>query len=252
VNEYQLSITDLESLAEQHPDNPEYRQAEAYSYNWLGETLRIWLEGAEKPAQYTRADAEKEYDNALRLQQQLVSQIPTNLSYQQELARTHYNRGILHYDIGDLSNSESDFRQAIGLLEPLAVNNTDVSAGSKNPPPSQDLARVYNNLAHLLVHEKRMPEAAPLYERAITIHEDLCKKEPGNREYKMELAQFYDNLAILLWNEKQVDPAKQRNQQALTLFEELATPASSSLLAREYAKARDVRTRLEAGRQKKR
>jgi tetratricopeptide (TPR) repeat protein len=251
VNEYQLAITELESLAKQHPDNPDYRQLEAYSYNWLGETLRNWLEEAQKPAQYTRADAEKEYDNALRLQQELVRQIPGNPSYRQELARTYYNRGILQYRNGDLKDSESDFRQAVGLLEPIAEKTTDASAGN-NPPPSQDLARVYNNLALLLVHEKRMPEAAPLYERAIAIHERLCDKEPGNREYKMELAQFYDNLAILLWNEKQMDPAKQRNQRALILFEELASPAASSLLAKEYAKARDVSERLNAGGQKKR
>jgi tetratricopeptide (TPR) repeat protein len=252
VDEYQFAITELENLAKQHPDNPDYRQAEAYSYNWLGETLRIWLEEAQKPVPYTRADAENEYDNALRLQQELVHQIPGNPSYPQELARTYYNRGILRYGNRDLTDSESDFRKAVGLLEPLMEKNTDASAGNKNPPPSQDLARVYNNLANLLGHETRMPEAAQLYERAIAIHEGLCKKEPGNREYKMELAQFYDNMAILLLNEKQVDPAKQRNQQALALFEELATPASSSSLARGRDKARDVRERLKAGGQKKR
>ncbi|HYW39653.1 MAG TPA: tetratricopeptide repeat protein [Terriglobales bacterium] len=252
VDEYQFAITELENLAKQHPDNPDYRQAEAYSYNWLGETLRIWLEEAQKPVPYTRADAENEYDNALRLQQELVHQIPGNPSYPQELARTYYNRGILRYGNRDLTDSESDFRKAVGLLEPLMEKNTDASAGNKNPPPSQDLARVYNNLANLLGHERRTPEAAQLYERAIAIHEGLCKKEPGNREYKMELAQFYDNMAILLLNEKQVDPAKQRNQQALALFEELATPASSSSLARGRDKARDVRERLKAGGQKKR
>jgi tetratricopeptide (TPR) repeat protein len=252
VDEYQLAITELESLAKQHPDNPDYRQADAYSYNWLGETLRTWLDEAQEPVPYTRADAENEYDNALRLQQELVDQIPGNPNYQQELARTYYNRGILRYSNQHLNDSESDFRQAVGLLEPLTEKNTDASAGNKNPPPSQDLARVYNNLANLLGHERRMPEAAQLSERAIAIHEALCKKEPGNREYKMELARFYDNMAILLLNEKQMDPARQRNQQALALFEELATPAASSSLARERDKARDVRERLEAGGQKKR
>ncbi len=206
VNKYQLAITELESLAQQHPDNPEYRQAEAYSYNWLGETLRNWLLEAQKPVQYTSGDAEREYDNALRLQQELVHQLPGNPSYQQELARTYYNRGILRYAGGDLAATESDFRQAVGLLERIAEKNVDASTANKNPPPSQDLARVYNNLATLLVHERRMPEAAPLYERAIAIHEGLRKKEPDNREYKMELAQFYEGQAILLMHENQIEP----------------------------------------------
>jgi tetratricopeptide (TPR) repeat protein/energy-coupling factor transporter ATP-binding protein EcfA2 len=251
VDEYQLAITELESLAKQHPHNSDYRQAEAYSYNWLGETLRIWLEGAQKPVKYSGADAETKYDNALRLQQELVNQIPGNPSYPQELARTYYNRGILHYDIGDLANSESDFRQAVGLLELLAQKNADASAGDRNPPPSQDLARVYNNLANLLRREGRTSESEQLFNRAIAIHEGLCNKDPVNGEYKMELAQFYENLAILLVDENQMDLARRRNQQALALFEELATPASP--LANELDKTRRFHEWLvKSGNQKER
>jgi hypothetical protein len=49
---------------------------------------------------------------------------PQNEKYQQELARTCYNRGILHFDAGDWNASESDFRQAVHLLEPLATAKT--------------------------------------------------------------------------------------------------------------------------------
>jgi energy-coupling factor transporter ATP-binding protein EcfA2 len=236
ANEYELAITELESLARRHPDNPDYRQALSYSRNWLGETLRIWLEGTRQPGRYTRADAENEYDSALRLQQELVSQIPGNPGYQQELARTYYNRGILRYDNGDLNNSESDFRKAIRLLEPLAAQKTGQSAQEDvNVPPSQDLARVYNNLASLLRFEKRPSEAREFYEHAIGISEALTKEKPGNREYQVELAMFCNNLAALLWDQNEVNLAKQRNHQATDLIEELATPAPR--LESERAKA---------------
>jgi len=239
VNEYQTAITELDRLIRQHPNNPLYWKAQAYSYNWLGETLRAWLQEPEKPKHYRPADAETEYDNALRLQEQLVSKAPENTIYQQELARTFYNRGIFRYSNRDPNSSESDMRHAIQLLEALDGKSTDAPVGNHNPPPSQDLARVYNNLANLLAHEKRLPEASKLLERAITIHKELCAARPDDREYKMELAQFYDNLALVLGTEGQRDLARQNNQQALALFEALAAPGAT--LNREQLKAQKIR-----------
>jgi tetratricopeptide (TPR) repeat protein len=225
IQEYNQAIAGFESLARDYPGKTEYREALAYSHNWLGETLRIALEqGPPRSAPFTRSDAEKQYDEALRLQQQIHDQKPANSIYQQELARTYYNRGILRDDGGDLNQAEADFRKAIGLLEPLAGKSV---AQSASPPPAQDLARVYNNLALLLGNEGRTPEAVQFSERAIGILEGLSKKEPGNREYKMELGQFCLVMANLLVDENRLDLAKQRNQQALALFNELAQPSTS-------------------------
>jgi len=226
VKEYQEAISQFESLAKQHPDQPNYRRSLAYSYNWLAETLRLWLEGGGQTSPFTRADAETKYNNALRLQQELLDQTPGNPSYQQELARTYYNRGILRYDQGDFNNSESDFRYAVRLLETLADQKTGPLAQKNvDVPPSQELARVYSNLATLLRKEKRLSEAREFYEHAIGISEALTREKPSSREYRVELATFYNNLAALLWDQNDVNLAKQRNHQATDLIEELATPA---------------------------
>jgi tetratricopeptide (TPR) repeat protein/energy-coupling factor transporter ATP-binding protein EcfA2 len=247
IPEYDQAISDFESLARDYPGRTEYRQALAYAHNWLGETLRIGLEQGPLPP-FSRSDAEKQYDEALRLQQQIHDQKPANSIYQQELARTYYNRGILRYDNGDLNSAESDFRRAVGLLEPLAETNAETPAG--NPPPSQELARVYNNLATVLDLEERMPEAAQFAQRSIGIQEGLCRKEPDNREYKIDLAQFYFTMAVVL-DENRMDLAVQRSQQALALFEELARPAPS--LGKELAAAQKLHDYLLAnGGQKKR
>ena len=238
VQEYNEAISRFESLAKDYPGRTEYRQALAYAHNWLGETLRIALEQGQL-AKFSRTDAEKQYDEALRLQQQIHDEKPANPVYQQELARTYYNRGILSFDNKDLNHAESDFRQAVLLLQPLAERNAGTSADNTNPPPSQELARVYNNLASLLGREGRIPEAAQFSERAIGIQEVLCRKEPNNREYKMELAQFYRTMANVLLYENHIDLAEQRSQQALTLLDELARPASS--LGTELAKTRMLR-----------
>ena len=223
MQEYNQAISGFESLASDNPGKIEYRRALAYAHNWLGETLRTALERG-RLGSFSRADAEKQYDAALALQQQIHDQEPANSTYQQELARTYYNRGILSDDGGDLNQAEADFRKAVGLLEPLAGKNVTQSA---SPPPAQDLARVYHNLALLLGNEGRTPEAVQFSERAIGILEGLSKKEPGNREYKMELGQFCLAMANLLVDENRLDLAKQRNQQALALFNELAKPPTS-------------------------
>jgi hypothetical protein len=84
-----------------------------------------------------------------------------------------------------------------------------------------------------------MPEATQVSERAVAIQEGLYKKEPDNREYKMELAQFYFTLANLFRYEDHLDLAEQRNRQALALFDELVKPASS--ISKERAKAQALR-----------
>ena len=244
IQEYNQAISGFEGLARDYPSRTKYRQAQGYSRNWLGETMRIGLE-AGRTTSFSPADAEKQYDEALHLQQQIHDANPGNSTYQQELARTYYNRGILHFDNGDLSNSESDFRQAIQLLRPVAEKNAEAPAGSTNPQPSQDLARAYNNLAYLLGRERRLPEAVQFSGLAIGIHEGLRRTDPDNREYKMELAQFYYTMANLLVDENRMDQAEQKNQQALALYDELAAPPSS--LEAERAKAQMLRDWLNPG-----
>jgi tetratricopeptide (TPR) repeat protein len=233
AKEYKQAIAEFQNLATSYPQRSEYRQELAYSYNWLGETLRIWRDESKDRLQYS--DAKNAYDSALHLQQDLIRDNPGNTGYQQELARTYYNRGVLRYDIRDLRACESDFREAIQLLEPLISQKTRSTTEQGDVPPSQDLARAYNDLATLLRDESRPSEASELYQKAIEISEALVKDKPNDRDYKLELATFYNNLAFLLWDENELEEAKQRNHQALFLIEELATPAG--LVEAQRAKA---------------
>jgi serine/threonine protein kinase len=234
VVQYGLAISGFEELHREKPDNAEYGKELAYSHHWLGETLRVWLEETPNPP-YKRSDAEAEYDSALRLQQDLHQASPQNGDYAQALARTYYNRGILRYDGRDLAATESDFREAVRLLEPLAKEEPESQTKNGENPPSHDLARVCNNLGILLSDQGHSSRAQESFERAIRIQAGLTKKSPENWEYKVELARFYNNLSFLLWSEGEGNLAAQRNHQALDLLEELATPASS--LESERAKA---------------
>jgi tetratricopeptide (TPR) repeat protein len=225
AREYEQAIGLFQSLGNQSD-----KQGLANAYNWLGLTLTLVPDRA--------ADAEKAYNTALTLQEDLMRASPSRAEYQQEAARTRYNRGILHFDTAttgsaEFSAAESDFREAIRLLEPLAGRPDD-------PVPSVELARVYNNLANLMgLDTSRLGEARELYEAAVRRDEDLLKTEPANRGYKMELATFCNNLSYLLGLLGEYDLAKARSQQALDLLAELALPAPS--LGIEQADAHNVR-----------
>lgn len=225
--EYNESIARFEALAKQYPTQSEFRQALAYSHNWLGETIRDALDKRSSSISNSPADAEKEYSEAIRLQEELHKQLPTNALYQQELARTYYNRGIIRYRMHDGEGMNSDFRKAIELLEPLVPGTQAAVDTSENPDPAQDLARVYNNYANVVSKTGQTTEAKDFYEKAIVLAEQLVKNKPENREYKLELWLYCSNEAVMLVDADDPSLAEVRSQRALGLIEELAAPTAS-------------------------
>lgn len=232
AQEYQQAIDLFERLGNQF-EKTEYRQGRANAYNWLGLTLT--------PIPDRGADAEKAYNSALVLQEDLMRVSPPRADYKQDAARTRYNRGILRFRTAtpgapEFGAAESDFGEAIRLLEPLSKSTSD-------RVPALEIARVYNNLATLLaLDDARLVEARGLYEAAVRQDEELARAEPTNRVYKMELAQFCDNLSYLLGQLGDHDLATARSRQALDLLDDLALPAPS--LGIERADAHNLRGRL--------
>jgi tetratricopeptide (TPR) repeat protein len=227
VEQYQHAISDFDRLARKYPQQAGLRQWLANSYNWLGETLRM------QPA--TRAQAEQAYDRALSLQEVLVRDNPQEAGYRREMARTHYNRGIVRYSNRQWDDTAADFRRAIELLQSLVGVSAD-------PGVSQELARAYNNLGVLLRQRDHASEAEPLFQQAAALDGQLTTRYPENRDYRFELATYYNNLALLSLDEKQYELAQQRNRQALNLLEDLARPAPSlsMQLAQGYNLAAEV------------
>jgi tetratricopeptide (TPR) repeat protein len=234
--EYRASIRLFEDLVRASPQDASHRQALGNAYNALGELLR------RSPAR--RAEAEKAYASALAQQNALTTEFPANDTYQQELARTYYNQGVLFGAFAEPNDeayraADTGFRQAITLLEPLAQKPGNARA-------AQELSRVYNNLAVLLAQGAQdiagLEAARPYYERAVRIHQDLTSRDPENREYKLELAKFSNNIAELLRELREFGPARQNSTRAIALLDELVRPAPS--LGIEQADARNLRGRI--------
>jgi tetratricopeptide (TPR) repeat protein len=222
VDEYDLAITQYGTLSEKHPKNLQYLEQLAYSHMWLGETLRIWPESPTKPRQYTAADAQKEYDQAIAIQQKLHQDAPANRAYQQELARSYYNRGILLH--GGHGDPLPDFQRAFDLLAPLVGKSGSMVQAASGPDPAQELARVDNNLGVVYQDEKDCEKAVELFQAAIAALAPLLEKDPGNTEYKTEAAYYYLNLGEAFGGDGQYPEAKKANDSARTITEELARP----------------------------
>jgi tetratricopeptide (TPR) repeat protein len=258
TREYAEAIAQYGSLVRDHPANATYLEALANSYNWLGETLRLGGTDA--------AGAARAYSQALDLQTRLTAASPENPTYQQELARTRYNRGILYADtpgIAAAGSAETEFREAIRILDGVAQRT------AASPQARQDLARAHNNLAALRAFDANgLAAAKGDYEKAIAVHRGLVAEFPANREYKSELAKFLNNDSDVRRELGEFDAARDSNAEAVRLLDDLVRPspslgieqadafnlrghilqaAGSGDAAREYRQALDLYKDLERG-----
>jgi len=236
AQQYRDAISGLEELRKENPRDVEYRQELAYAHNWLGETLRLWSVKTNNVPD-RQSDAEREYDSALALLDDLHHELAQNTVYQQELARTYDNRGILRFYRKKVDDSESDFNEAIRLLEPLANGELVSEAGDKPPdnPPSHDLVLAYNNLSILMIGKNDLTKAEDLSEHAIRIQQALLKRDPENWKFREELVIFQNNLAFLAYQKGDTEVAKEQNHAALDGIEDLATPIPRMETARAEA-----------------
>jgi tetratricopeptide (TPR) repeat protein len=232
AQEYTDAIDRFTTLTKKYPKRAEYRATLAYAHNWMGETIRGVMDRGAELGQYTRNDAENEYTKAIGLQEALHEEAPQNTAYQQELARTHYNRGINRYYAGNANGSKTDFLESIALLEPLTVKTgATESINETKRDSSQDLARVYNNYGVELALAKDAADAQKYYDQSIVLAEQLVAKHPQNREYKSELSQYSFNEARLDAVNGELEQADKHGQRALDLLEELQKPTPALSLA---------------------
>ena len=206
--EYRTAIASLSPIAERSRA-PGDHQALGTAFNSLGETLRLQTGRA--------ADAAAAYEQALGVQHALVAGHPAVSQYQEDLALTLVNRGILRWEGGDGTAAETDFGEAIRLLD---------AVGDERPRTVQERGRAANNLAAAL-DARGEAGAEHFYARAVSGHESLVKRFPQNREYQLELAKFCNNLAVFQYEHGERAAAESRNRQAVALLADLSRPAPS-------------------------
>jgi tetratricopeptide (TPR) repeat protein len=160
-------------------------------------------------------EAEKDFDQALAIQKQLVADFPSRPEFRQELARSHNNRGGLFYTLDRLKEAEEDFDQALTMQKRL------VADFRTRPEFRQELARSHNNRGGLLYTMRRLGEAEKAYDQALAIQKQLAADLPARPEFRQELAASYSNRGLLLSETGRPQQAEQDFDQALSMYRQL-------------------------------
>jgi serine/threonine protein kinase len=172
---------ELQRLAadDKNKDVPEYREGLGVTFNNLGRLLR----------DTNPAEAEKAYDEALKLSQSLADDFPDTPFYRQELAANLNNLALLKQAAGHYDEAEKLYGRALAVKERLAADLPWA------PVYRYQLAGALNNRGLELTTTGRPKEADDFYSRAVTILRDLLKEHPDTPDYEVELGKCLVNQA---------------------------------------------------------
>ena len=141
------------------------------------------------------AEAEVAYRTALR-----ACATPDEGSHCRELPAVLGNLGTLYFQTGRLREAELELVRA-------------VQYGSSNPKPSEELGSALYNLAAVYRAQARYTEAAPLYDRALAVREELL----GPQE--LPLVPLLNGMALLYNDTAEYTRAQRILERAVSIIE---------------------------------
>jgi serine/threonine protein kinase/Tfp pilus assembly protein PilF len=163
-----------------------------------------------------RAEAEAALKHSQELFRRLAGDFPGVPDYQDLLASTHTNLGILLSSAGRARQAEAEYRAALTLHKQLADEFPGV------PEYPGKLAATHTNLGALLHDTGRSREGEGHYRAALTLHNRLADEFPGVQDYRKGLAISHTNLGVLLRDTGRARQAEAEYRAALTLHKRLA------------------------------
>jgi tetratricopeptide (TPR) repeat protein len=203
---YDQAVNLQEALRDEFPSEPCYRQDLANTFNWVGELLR---ESGRPPD-----EAERFYRRAKELQEVLMRELAGASRIGQELARSHYNLGIVHLEQAHYSEAGANLDRAITLLEELRTHGDAADL-------SHELARCLINRGILQKEQQRLDEAQADYRRAIELMEGLKSAGRLRAVQKRDLGLALHNAGNLFWQRGDQAHAVEELRRAVQIFERL-------------------------------
>jgi serine/threonine protein kinase len=161
-------------------------------------------------------DAERDYDQAVRIQRELLADSPARPEYRKDLAKTLTARGILLYTTGRLKDAERDYERALSIHKDLAAEFPS------RPEFRQSLAISFNNRGTVLYAAGRLQEAERDHDQALGIQRQLAAEFPSRPEFREELATSHSNQGALLSETGRPQDAEKDFDQALSIRNQLA------------------------------
>jgi tetratricopeptide (TPR) repeat protein len=156
-------------------------------------------------AENRKAEARKDFEEALVIRRALASQTPD--VYEPGVAQTLDNLGVLNRDEHRKAEARKSFEEALAIRRALASQTPDVY----RPYVAQTL----DNLGVLNHDENRNAEARKNFEEALAIRRALASQTPD--VYRPYIAQTLDNLGVLNRDENRKAEARKNFEEALAI-----------------------------------
>ena len=203
---YRQSLTLLERLATEYPDDPKYREQEAVVQGHLGVLL----------VQVGRlAEAEAAYRRNIAIFTALLDHQPVWPAVRLNLAAGYGNLGVLLAELGQKDAAAEYHRQAQELFVKL------VTEFPKDPNHRRNLASSSGNRAVLLRDLGRWPEAEAAALRALELRRQLAAEAPDDAPARRDVAASLLILGDYYRESVKLDAADQAFREATSLMEQL-------------------------------
>ncbi len=161
-------------------------------------------------------DALTAFEESLTIRERLARENPAVTDYQNRLADSHNNIGILQSGTGQNDLALKSHGRAMEIYERLARENPAVTDYQNR------LAASHNNIGNLQSGTGQNDLALKSYGRALEIQERLARENPAVTDYQNHLADSHNNIGILQSGTGQNDLALKSFGRALEIRERLA------------------------------
>ncbi len=220
-----LAIQHYRQLQTTTPDDSQLTRQLAESYNQRG-LLPITI----------NPQAIADFQEAIRLQQELVEADPLDTTSRSALARSWNNLGLAHRAAKDWQAAEAAYRTAIAWQEHLVTSSRHAVRHCR------DLAISQSNLGAALAQQGRFADASRAFEDSLTQYQAVLAKAPHDERTKSDAGSVGHNRALTLWRQGEFERARKCATAALTLQASAlaAIPSSAEFRTRHDVQSQTV------------
>jgi serine/threonine protein kinase/Tfp pilus assembly protein PilF len=165
-------------------------------------------------------EAEEAYRVSLNIREKIANEFPfghpdNRPEFQQDLASSQINLGLLYSKLGKGPEAEKLYRQGIALQQQLADKLPNDHTFRTN------LGISLNNFGVLLNEFKKEQEATEQFQKAFALQEKLVAEFPSIPQFRLYLASSYNNLGSILQDQNKFPEATEHYRKAHRIREQL-------------------------------
>jgi serine/threonine protein kinase/Flp pilus assembly protein TadD len=220
---YHQALEAFRRLATEFPNDPNYRCN-------LGRCLSEMADMVMHPVYFdTMKENEAAFREAIKLQERLIAEDPTQADYQRDLAESYSHFGIHLLDYyRRYDEAEKSCRSARTILARLAEELPSVVTYQ------QDLCDVMGRLANIWMETGRLEEAGQLFHESLDLRKKLVHDFPGQPYPRFCLGCGYENLASWQMKTRRLEDGAETCRQAVDVRAKLVADFPGVQIYREH------------------